>query len=236
MYHVCVSVNYNVCKSARALCDLYISVINSECVTQLLINPIIRTRTRLLSGVYHHTRHILVSGSGYGHMHVTFWCQEVVTDSYTSHFGVRKWLRTYARHILVSGSGYGLIHVTFWCQEVVTDSYTSHFGVRKWLRTYIRHILVSGSGYGHIHVTFWCQEVVTDLCTSHFGVRKWLRTYARHILVSGSGYGLMHVTLFLFFVKLHIINLLFCTSLLLLSKEIPGIRTEQLQRVMENRI
>jgi hypothetical protein len=43
------------------MCDvktvLECSVIRSECVTQLLINPIIRTRTRLISGEYLQTRH-----------------------------------------------------------------------------------------------------------------------------------------------------------------------------------
>jgi hypothetical protein len=32
--NVCVTVNYNVCKSASALCDLRVSVIKSECVTK----------------------------------------------------------------------------------------------------------------------------------------------------------------------------------------------------------
>jgi hypothetical protein len=36
---------------------LYLSVTKSDCVTQLLINPIIRTRSRHFSGVYHPTRH-----------------------------------------------------------------------------------------------------------------------------------------------------------------------------------
>jgi hypothetical protein len=36
---------------------LYVSVIKSECVTKLLINPAIRNRTRLISSVYHPTRH-----------------------------------------------------------------------------------------------------------------------------------------------------------------------------------
>jgi hypothetical protein len=39
---------------------LYVSVIRCECVTQLLINPIIQTRTRLISGMYHHTRHNII--------------------------------------------------------------------------------------------------------------------------------------------------------------------------------
>jgi hypothetical protein len=29
----CATVNWKVCKSARAQCDLYVSVIKSECVT-----------------------------------------------------------------------------------------------------------------------------------------------------------------------------------------------------------
>jgi hypothetical protein len=49
--------NWKVCKSARALYYLCVSVIMSECVTQLLINPIMRTRTRLISDTYHYTRH-----------------------------------------------------------------------------------------------------------------------------------------------------------------------------------
>jgi hypothetical protein len=57
---VCVTVNYNLCKSARALCVLYASVIKRECVTQVLINPIIETRTRPNSGVYPPTLHLIV--------------------------------------------------------------------------------------------------------------------------------------------------------------------------------
>jgi hypothetical protein len=44
-----------VCISAIALYCLCVSVTKSECVTQLLINPIIRNRTRLISGVCHPT-------------------------------------------------------------------------------------------------------------------------------------------------------------------------------------
>jgi hypothetical protein len=50
---VCATVNLKVCISAIALYCLCVSVTKSECVTKLLINPIIRTRTRLISGVYH---------------------------------------------------------------------------------------------------------------------------------------------------------------------------------------
>jgi hypothetical protein len=46
--------NWKVCKWEIAL---YLSVIKSERVTQLLINPIIRARTRHFSGVYQPTRH-----------------------------------------------------------------------------------------------------------------------------------------------------------------------------------
>jgi hypothetical protein len=42
----CTTVNWNVCKSAIALYCLYLSVIKRECVTEVLINPIIPTRTR----------------------------------------------------------------------------------------------------------------------------------------------------------------------------------------------
>jgi hypothetical protein len=44
----CATVNWNLCKSAIALHCLYLSVTRRECVTKLLINPIIRTRTRHL--------------------------------------------------------------------------------------------------------------------------------------------------------------------------------------------
>jgi hypothetical protein len=53
----CAKVVCKWCKSEIALYGLYLNVIKSECVIQLLINPIIRTRTRLINGVYHHTRH-----------------------------------------------------------------------------------------------------------------------------------------------------------------------------------
>jgi hypothetical protein len=54
---VCATVNWKLCISATTLYCLCVSVTKSECVTQLLINPIIRTRTRLISGVYDPTRH-----------------------------------------------------------------------------------------------------------------------------------------------------------------------------------
>jgi hypothetical protein len=53
----CSTVIWKVCKTEISLYDLYVSVITSECVTQLRLNPIIRTRTRLISDVYHLTRH-----------------------------------------------------------------------------------------------------------------------------------------------------------------------------------
>jgi hypothetical protein len=54
------------CKPEIALYCLYLSEIKRECVTQLLINPIIRTRTRLISGVYHPTCHnIFIHVAGY---------------------------------------------------------------------------------------------------------------------------------------------------------------------------
>jgi hypothetical protein len=48
----CATLNSNWCKGEIALCYLYVSVNKSGCVTQLLINPVIRTRTRLISGVH----------------------------------------------------------------------------------------------------------------------------------------------------------------------------------------
>jgi hypothetical protein len=53
----CATVNWKVCKWAITLYCLYVCVIKCECVTQLLINPIIWTRTCHFSGMYHHTRH-----------------------------------------------------------------------------------------------------------------------------------------------------------------------------------
>jgi hypothetical protein len=52
----CATVNWKVRKSAIALCCLYLNVIKRECVTKVLINPIIRTRTRLIGRVYHPKR------------------------------------------------------------------------------------------------------------------------------------------------------------------------------------
>jgi hypothetical protein len=92
---------------------------------EALINPIIRTTTRLIIGVI--TLHVTFGARKLLRTYTRhIWCQEVVTDLYTSH--------------LVSGSGYGLIHVTFdvgkwlrtytrhiWCQKVVTDLYTLQF-------------------------------------------------------------------------------------------------------------
>jgi hypothetical protein len=74
----CATVVSKWCKSARALCNLYVSVIKCECVT--VISPIIRSRTRHFSGVYHPTGHILASRSGYGLTHVTIlWTLSHVT-------------------------------------------------------------------------------------------------------------------------------------------------------------
>jgi hypothetical protein len=42
----CATVNWKVCKSAIALYCLYLNVIKRECVTEVLINPNIRNRTR----------------------------------------------------------------------------------------------------------------------------------------------------------------------------------------------
>jgi hypothetical protein len=52
----CAMVNWNVCKSAIAQYCLYLGVIKRECVTEMLINPIIRTGTRRFCCVYHPTR------------------------------------------------------------------------------------------------------------------------------------------------------------------------------------
>jgi hypothetical protein len=59
--NACATVNWKVCKSAIALCYVYLSITKCECVTQLLIYLIIRIRTRPLSGVYHPTRHSIYS-------------------------------------------------------------------------------------------------------------------------------------------------------------------------------
>jgi hypothetical protein len=48
----CPTVNCSWRKTVITLYDLYVSIITSECVTQLIINPIIRTRTRLISGIH----------------------------------------------------------------------------------------------------------------------------------------------------------------------------------------
>jgi hypothetical protein len=53
----CETVKCKVCKSAIAGYCLYVCGIRCECVNQMLINPIIRTRTSLISGVCHPTRH-----------------------------------------------------------------------------------------------------------------------------------------------------------------------------------
>jgi hypothetical protein len=50
---VFVIVNYNACKSVIAL---YLNVIKRQIVTKVLINPIIRTRTRHFRRAYHPTR------------------------------------------------------------------------------------------------------------------------------------------------------------------------------------
>jgi hypothetical protein len=62
---MCVlTVNSEVCKSAIALYGLYVSVIKSECVTQVLINPNIRTRTRHFRHAFHPTRDNIYRGDG----------------------------------------------------------------------------------------------------------------------------------------------------------------------------
>jgi hypothetical protein len=81
----CATVNWKVCKSAIALYCLYFSVIKRECVTEVLINPIIRTRTRHSRHSYQPTHDILVSevggsdrigffSSGHDLKYVTIWC------------------------------------------------------------------------------------------------------------------------------------------------------------------
>jgi hypothetical protein len=60
----CAALKWKVCKSAIALYCLYLSVIKRECVTKVLINPIIRTRTRQSRRAYHPARDILVSEVG----------------------------------------------------------------------------------------------------------------------------------------------------------------------------
>jgi hypothetical protein len=63
-HSACATVNWKVYKSAMALYGLYVNVIKGVCVTKVLVNPIIRTRTRLIGLVYHHTRDIFVSEVG----------------------------------------------------------------------------------------------------------------------------------------------------------------------------
>jgi hypothetical protein len=53
--NACATVNWKVCKSAVALYCLYLSVITKECVIEVLINPIIQTRTCRLCHMYHPT-------------------------------------------------------------------------------------------------------------------------------------------------------------------------------------
>jgi hypothetical protein len=55
--NACATVCCKWCKSAIALYCLYVHVIRCECVTQVLINLIIRTRTCHFSGMYDPTRH-----------------------------------------------------------------------------------------------------------------------------------------------------------------------------------
>jgi hypothetical protein len=61
---VCATVKCKVCKLAISLYGLYLSVIKCECVTQLRINPTIRSRIRLISDVYHPTRHNIIFQNG----------------------------------------------------------------------------------------------------------------------------------------------------------------------------
>jgi hypothetical protein len=56
----CATVDWKVCKSAIALYGLYLNVIVSECITKMLINPIIQTRTHHFHRVYHPARHIYI--------------------------------------------------------------------------------------------------------------------------------------------------------------------------------
>jgi hypothetical protein len=64
----CTTVNCKWCKWAIMLYCLYVSVFKCACVTQLLINPIFRTRTSLISGVYHYTRHRMFSAQVVPHI------------------------------------------------------------------------------------------------------------------------------------------------------------------------
>jgi hypothetical protein len=52
----CVKAKWKVCKSAVALYCLYLVAIKRERVIKVLINPIIRTRTRHFCCVYHPIR------------------------------------------------------------------------------------------------------------------------------------------------------------------------------------
>jgi hypothetical protein len=59
----CATVYCKVCKSAIVLYCLYLNVIKREreSVTQVSINPIIRTRIRLISRMYHPTRDSIIN-------------------------------------------------------------------------------------------------------------------------------------------------------------------------------
>jgi hypothetical protein len=59
------TVKWKVCKSATVLYCLYLSVIKRECVTEVLINPIIRTRTRHSRHAYYPARDNMHSEQSY---------------------------------------------------------------------------------------------------------------------------------------------------------------------------
>jgi hypothetical protein len=74
------TVCWKVCKSEIARCCLYVHVITCACITQLLINPIIRTRTRLISVVYqpYTSQYYKV----YRRCYATIVRSEVISDSF----------------------------------------------------------------------------------------------------------------------------------------------------------
>jgi hypothetical protein len=57
----CETVNCRCCRQKVALYWLWVNVIKSKCVTQMLMNPINQTRNPLINGVYHPTLHNMLA-------------------------------------------------------------------------------------------------------------------------------------------------------------------------------
>jgi hypothetical protein len=79
----CATVNWKVCKWAIALYCLRVSVIQGGCVSQLLINPIIRIKTRLINEVYHYTRHSIMALQVFVRLWLLFQFLNLNTDGRT---------------------------------------------------------------------------------------------------------------------------------------------------------